>query len=181
MAMALGAYAHAAIRTFLVGVQARSWTFRTPKGWTIVRAKEVDPLWVPPDWRYVELPRKLGLGLQQLAYGDSVRLRDGSLLMARGSAIGVVGTDSVFRCLPEDEEVIFDGKLFAPPFGTNNRRVKGILGPYRLLLANGAGLHGTPYPESIGQAVTHGCIRLFDDDITWLYVHIPVGTRVRIY
>ena len=56
-----------------------------------------------------------------------------------------------------------------------------VLGPYRLLLRNGVGLHGTNVPESIGKAVTHGCIRLSDADITWLYENVPVGARVVIY
>ena len=59
--------------------------------------------------------------------------------------------------------------------------VPGVLGPYRLLLANGVGLHGTNVQESIGQAVTHGCIRLTDDDITWLFENVPVRARVVIY
>jgi lipoprotein-anchoring transpeptidase ErfK/SrfK len=52
---------------------------------------------------------------------------------------------------------------------------------YRLLLANGVGLHGTPDKESIGRAATHGCIRLFDEDIAWLYEHVQVGARVLIF
>ena len=30
-------------------------------------------------------------------------------------------------------------------------------------------------------AVTHGCMRLSDPDIEWLYRHVPVGTHVYIY
>jgi lipoprotein-anchoring transpeptidase ErfK/SrfK len=33
----------------------------------------------------------------------------------------------------------------------------------------------------VGRAVTHGCIRLADDDIAWLFRHIPVGTPVYVY
>ena len=40
---------------------------------------------------------------------------------------------------------------------------------------------GTPYKKSIGMAATHGCIRLNDEDIEWLYDHVPVGTKVYIY
>jgi lipoprotein-anchoring transpeptidase ErfK/SrfK len=29
--------------------------------------------------------------------------------------------------------------------------------------------------------VTHGCIRLYDEDIEWLYERVPVGTAVYIY
>ena len=41
-------------------------------------------------------------------------------------------------------------------------------------------LHGTTEPESIGQAVSSGCIRLFNQDIIDLYNHVPVGTRVTV-
>lgn len=42
-------------------------------------------------------------------------------------------------------------------------------------------LHGTPHKASIGQAATHGCIRLDDDAITYLYRNVPVGTPVYIF
>lgn len=41
-------------------------------------------------------------------------------------------------------------------------------------------LHGTTEPESIGQAVSSGCIRLFNQDIIDLYNRVPVGTRVTV-
>ena len=39
-------------------------------------------------------------------------------------------------------------------------------------------LHGTTEPESIGRAVSSGCIRLFQQDIIDLYDRVPLGTRV---
>ena len=33
----------------------------------------------------------------------------------------------------------------------------------------------------IGKAATHGCMRLRDEDIEWLYQYVPVGTRIYIY
>lgn len=41
-------------------------------------------------------------------------------------------------------------------------------------------LHGTIEPETIGQAVSSGCIRLFNQDIIDLYDRVPVGTRVTV-
>jgi len=29
--------------------------------------------------------------------------------------------------------------------------------------------------------VTHGCLRLNDGDVEWLYLNVPVGTPVFIY
>ncbi|QRM35261.1 L,D-transpeptidase [Microvirga sp. VF16] len=39
-------------------------------------------------------------------------------------------------------------------------------------------LHGTTEPWSIGQAVSSGCIRLFNQDIIDLYNRVPVGSPV---
>jgi lipoprotein-anchoring transpeptidase ErfK/SrfK len=39
-------------------------------------------------------------------------------------------------------------------------------------------LHGTTEPETIGQAVSSGCIRLFNQDIIDLYNRVPVGAHV---
>ncbi|MCG6870188.1 MAG: L,D-transpeptidase family protein [Gammaproteobacteria bacterium] len=41
-------------------------------------------------------------------------------------------------------------------------------------------LHGTNKPAGIGMQVTHGCIRLFPEDIENLYEQVAVGTPVRI-
>jgi lipoprotein-anchoring transpeptidase ErfK/SrfK len=42
------------------------------------------------------------------------------------------------------------------------------------------GVHGTNQPSSIGQAVSHGCIRLPNDVVTKLSTMIPLGTPVII-
>lgn len=42
------------------------------------------------------------------------------------------------------------------------------------------GIHGTPMPWSIGRPATHGCIRLYDEDIETLYRTVPSGTEVKI-
>ncbi len=41
-------------------------------------------------------------------------------------------------------------------------------------------LHGTTEPETIGTAVSSGCIRLFNQDILDLYSRVPVGTQVKV-
>jgi lipoprotein-anchoring transpeptidase ErfK/SrfK len=109
-------------------------------------------------------------------------LRDGRWLETRDGRVGVVDPDTrEFAVLPVDEHIIFDGTMFIPPIGSLNRRIEGQLGDHMLDTGNGFLLHGTPYKASIGTAATHGCIRLRDDDIQWLYEMIPVGTRVYIY
>jgi hypothetical protein len=158
----------------------RSWTFQTPRGITVVTKREENPVWVPPDWHYVEVARKLKLRVQRLDAARPVPLPGGDSIVVRNDEVGVLHPDSSFVAVPVDEEIIFGGTLFIPPLGTRNRRVERALGPYRLVLANGIGIHGTPFTDSIGRAVTHGCIRLTDDDIGWLYAHVPVGARVII-
>ena len=41
-------------------------------------------------------------------------------------------------------------------------------------------IHGTDAPWTIGQAVSHGCIRMLNNDVLDLYPRIPVGTRVTV-
>lgn len=41
-------------------------------------------------------------------------------------------------------------------------------------------LHGTTEPESIGHAVSSGCIRLLNQDIIDLYNRVPIGTQVTV-
>jgi L,D-transpeptidase ErfK/SrfK len=41
-------------------------------------------------------------------------------------------------------------------------------------------IHGTNNPIAVGLAVTHGCIRMYPDDVAALFPLIPVGTPVRL-
>jgi L,D-transpeptidase ErfK/SrfK len=55
------------------------------------------------------------------------------------------------------------------------------LGKYALRLGLASYLiHGTNKPFGIGMQVTHGCMRLYPEDIGALYNAVPVGTPVRI-
>jgi hypothetical protein len=42
------------------------------------------------------------------------------------------------------------------------------------------GMHGTPWPHLLGQAVSHGCVRLHNDDVEFLRSRVPVGTPIKI-
>jgi L,D-transpeptidase ErfK/SrfK len=42
------------------------------------------------------------------------------------------------------------------------------------------GFHGTNEPELIGQAVSHGCIRMMNKDVVKLYAQVKDGTPVQI-
>ncbi len=55
------------------------------------------------------------------------------------------------------------------------------LGGYWLQLsAAGYGIHGTNQPMGVGRQISHGCIRLYPDDIRELFALVRVGTPVRI-
>jgi lipoprotein-anchoring transpeptidase ErfK/SrfK len=43
---------------------------------------------------------------------------------------------------------------------------------------NSIGLHGTPSEYSIGQAASHGCVRMFNQDVIALYERVTIGTPV---
>jgi hypothetical protein len=109
-----------------------------------------------------------------------ITLSDGRRLVVRDSLVGFMLPDG-FAPLPADEHIVFDSTLYAPPLGTKNRFVDGELGRYMLDMGSGYRLHGTPREQTIGSATTHGCVRLRDEDVQWLYDFVPVGTKVYIY
>lgn len=42
------------------------------------------------------------------------------------------------------------------------------------------GVHGTNNPYSIGTYASSGCIRMYNEDILWLYDRVPTGSQVNI-
>jgi L,D-transpeptidase ErfK/SrfK len=55
------------------------------------------------------------------------------------------------------------------------------LGEYALRLSvPGYLIHGTNRPAGVGMRVTHGCIRMFPEDIEWLFPRVQVKTAVRL-
>ena len=41
-------------------------------------------------------------------------------------------------------------------------------------------IHGTNKPDGVGRNVSHGCIRLYPEDVEHLFASVPVGTPVRV-
>ena len=159
------------------------WKFETPRGRLSVISKEEDPVWQPPDWHYVEQARKRGAGLVRLDRGQSIASSDGSVVSVSGNEVIKRFADGRQTTLSatDGREILVDGKLIVPPLGTTQRRYEGVLGTRRLNLGNGYALHGTNQPDSIGRAVSHGCVRLRNADIEKLYDMVSVGTPVYIY
>ena len=102
------------------------WIFDTPRGEFTVQSKLVNPVWVKPDWAFIE----------------------------EGLAI---------------------------PKSAADRIEPGVLGEYALGFGKGYFIHGTLYPRLLGKNVTHGCIRLNDDDLKSVYQLARVGTPIMIF
>ncbi len=45
---------------------------------------------------------------------------------------------------------------------------------------NSIGFHGTPNRESIGKAASHGCVRMYNEDVKELYEIVTIGTPVTV-
>ncbi|MBA4157703.1 MAG: L,D-transpeptidase family protein [Gemmatimonadetes bacterium] len=102
------------------------WDFSTPNGTFYVQYKEVNPVWILPDWYFVK-----------------------------------------------DKKPI-------PPEDSPARRVPGALGAAAVFLGDEIAIHGTDKPELLGQRVSHGCIRLSDENAKRLFHNVQVGTPVII-
>jgi len=113
--------------TLLDAGDDRKWIFKTPKGMFHINGKVADPVWIKPDWAFIE------------------------------------------EGLP------------IPKKGSPDRYEYGTLGDYALSLGQGYLIHGTLYQRFLGLPVTHGCIRLGDDDLKAVYRNLDVGSKVFIY
>ncbi len=68
-----------------------------------------------------------------------------------------------------------------PKAGDPSRYDSYSLGDYALHLGDGYMIHGTIYKRLLGMPVTHGCIRLNDDDLEVVYKTLNPGSKVYIY
>jgi lipoprotein-anchoring transpeptidase ErfK/SrfK len=184
-------------------IDGRQMTFDTPTGRFRILSKEENPVWVPPDWHYVEEARKKKLDLVRAKPGDVIDAETGrpvaeagsdlwALLGAgerRGRRVLKVQKDSIVEMAPdgtqkevEPREFIRAGKaLVVPPLGSRQRRLEKTLGRYRLNLGDGYALHGTQAVSQLGRSVSHGCVRLADEDLEKLFKMSHVGDEVIIY
>lgn len=159
------------------------WKFETPRGRLVVERKDVEPAWVPPDWHYVEAAKKKGVRLIRLEPGRPISIGNGRQVAVSGSEVVMRhadGREEPFE-VKDGREIVVNGQLIMPPFGTNQRRYPGVLGANRLYLGDGYGIHGTDAPSSIGRSVSHGCVRVKNEDIETLFRIVPLGTPVYIY
>jgi L,D-transpeptidase ErfK/SrfK len=123
----------------------------------------------------------LGQGPQPPALGDrgpsiTIDLENRRLYFARRGVpqrVYPVGVGAPVTPTPVGRWVVVE-KALNPggPFGTRWIRINVPWGGY--------GIHGTDDPPSIGQAVSHGCVRMRNEDVEQLYPLVPIGTTVAI-
>ena len=143
-----------------------------PSRWVLPRSRSRGMVINIPEMRLYLFPR-------HTRPGDRVPVRTWPIGIGRDEAPSPVGTfhirakdkhptwhvpDSIYQTMdPPRRRVV-------PP-GPDNP-----MGEYRLRLDKGLySIHGTNNPWSIGRQTTHGCIRMYPEDIEQLYALVPVG------
>lgn len=187
-----------------LAVDGQTIIFDTPIGKLHIVSKDENPQWVPPDWHYVEEARKNGMRVVRLNPGQSIDSRTGlpassqpqkgvwswfggsrntpnnPVLQVRGDTVVEIN-NGVERELDPGKIIVAGNAVIVPPVNTKQRHFDKVLGKFRLEMGNGYGIHGTDEPDKLGQSVSHGCVRLGDDDIEKLYGIANVGDTVIIY
>jgi len=169
----------------------------------IVRANpDVDP-WLPGDGTEVVLPTRFvlpehgGEGLvinlpeyrmyfiggsrearEVRTFPISIGRMDWATPLGHSRIVAKVRKPSWYPPASVRQEYADDGRELArvvPP-GPDNP-----LGDYALRLSiPGYLIHGTNRPAGVGMRVTHGCIRMYPEDIEWLFPQVAVDSSVRI-
>jgi lipoprotein-anchoring transpeptidase ErfK/SrfK len=120
-------------------------------------------------------------GGRALRYGVGVGRSEGTQF--RGSAI--IGRKEKWPHWTPTANMIAAMPRYKPYAGGLDGGIDNPLGARALYLYRDGHdtffrLHGTNEPESIGHAVSSGCIRLFNQDIIDLYDRVPVGAHVTV-
>ena len=142
---------------------------------------------IPAQWILPEAPREglvLNIPEMRLYYylpGSRVMTFplgvgvDGQETPAGSYRIGQKRTNPVWYVPVSIQAEMEHPRKTVPP-GPNNP-----LGKYWMRLSHTTyGIHGTNNPWAIGRRVTHGCIRLYPEDIAFLYPRVPKDTPVRV-
>lgn len=155
---------------------------------------DLDP-WVPPPGRKITIPSQWILP-QTKKFGIVINIAEmrlyffmKSIRMVRTYPIGI-GDEGWFTPeglgwivdkrknptwhIPKSLQEKYQMKVMAP--GPENP-----LGDYWMGLSLiGYGIHGTNFPWAVGRLVTHGCIRLYPEDIKILFPLVPAKTPVEL-
>ena len=65
-----------------------------------------------------------------------------------------------------------------PPRDSPDRYVPGMLGDYALYIDDEIAIHGTNNRSSVGRASSHGCLRMYNEDIAVVFGQVMLGTKV---
>jgi lipoprotein-anchoring transpeptidase ErfK/SrfK len=68
-----------------------------------------------------------------------------------------------------------------PSMNDPSRYEPNVLGDYKLMLGEGYMIHGTIYKRFLGMPVTHGCVRLNDEDLKVIFNTLSIGSKVYIF
>lgn len=183
--------------------KGKTTVFETPTGRFKIRSKEQNPVWVPPDWHYLEEARKKKGQVVRLDPGQAIDAATGEVVdtsksggvwsLVEGSkpkrkvltiqkgTVVEISPDGSARELPAGEVIRAGKSVVVPPVTAPQRRFDKVLGKYRLNLGGGYALHGTLAADQLGRSVSHGCVRLSDADLARLWGMTKVGDQVIIY
>lgn len=149
------------------------------------RSLKIPTLWLLPD----SLSTGMVINLAEMRLYYFLSINDRKYVMTHPIGIGREGADTptgdyvitakikdpVWKVPDIIRENNPDIPLFVAP-GPHNP-----LGKYWLQLSiDGYGIHGTNFPYGIGRRVSHGCIRLYPEDIEILFKYVTAGTSVKI-
>jgi len=186
-----------------LAVDGKTLVFDTPIGKFHIKQKEENPLWVPPDWHFVEEAQKNAMRVVHLNPGGAIDADTGgpatqpksgfwsfingannggsrSVLKIEGNTV-MEFDDGVQHELPPGQMIVAGDAVVIPPVDTKQRHFDKVLGKFRLNLGDGYAIHGTQETDQLGQAASHGCVRVGDDDLAKLYEMAHVGDEVIIY
>jgi hypothetical protein len=68
-----------------------------------------------------------------------------------------------------------------PPKDSPLRWEYNVLGDYAMDLRDGYMIHGTIWKRLLGMPVTHGCVRLNDEDLKVVFNSLSIGSKVYIF
>ena len=117
-------------------------------------------------------------GRRVITHPISIGRMDWSTPLGTTSVVGKVANPSWYppQSIRDEHEARNDPLPLVVPPGPDNP-----LGVHALRLGlPGYLIHGTNKPSGVGMRATHGCIRMFPEDIEALFKMVPPGTAVRI-
>ncbi len=89
--------------------------------------------------------------------------------------------DKIERPVWRQPDWYFIEEGMALPEDAGERFDPVAMGDYAMDIGGGYFIHGTLYRRLLGQNVTHGCIRLGDEDLAAVFHAVSLGTPVFIY